>query len=235
MATVTKPNGTIIYEGPSLIDGSPIVAIVTGIRRKSQNVKTGDMLQTWILRSDIDPKTAANNGADVAICGTCPRRRDAKGKRRCYVTVGRAPLTVYKAYKRGRYSADGTTFDGRKLRLGAYGDPAAVPFDVWETALVGTVGHTGYTHQWHTADRRFATIVMASIDFSWQVRHAEMRGYRKFRVNNANDVGERESPRREIACPASVERGHVTNCDTCLACSGTSNPRRQFDVVINEH
>jgi hypothetical protein len=59
----------IIYEGPSLYDGAPIVVLVqTG----SSNRKTGDMVQTYILRSDIDPITASRTGKDSAICGTCP-------------------------------------------------------------------------------------------------------------------------------------------------------------------
>ena len=51
-----NPNGYIIYEGASLLDGKPIVAIaLTG---KSTNTKTGAMIQTFIIRSDIDPLTA---------------------------------------------------------------------------------------------------------------------------------------------------------------------------------
>ena len=36
----------IIYNGPSLLDGTPIIAIAI---RKSGNAKTGDMVQTYIL------------------------------------------------------------------------------------------------------------------------------------------------------------------------------------------
>lgn len=234
---MTKSNGAILYEGPSLIDGSPIVAIVTGLASKSANPKTGDMLQTWILRTDVDPKAASENGQDSAICGTCPMRRNVEtGKRRCYVPTWQAPLSVWKAYKRGAYAPIDTILEGRKLRLGSYGDPGAVPFEVWESALRGTVGHTGYTHAWKekNADPRFATILMASVDFPWQAQYAEARRYRYFRVATPGDAPANNT-RREIACPASKERGHVTDCATCLACSGTSNPKRQFNVVINEH
>ena len=42
-----KPKGYIIYEGASLIDGKPIVEIAI---LSSKNVKTGNMIQTYILR-----------------------------------------------------------------------------------------------------------------------------------------------------------------------------------------
>jgi hypothetical protein len=42
---MTKPNGAILYRGPSLLDGAPIVAIVTGLASTSANAKTGAMLQ----------------------------------------------------------------------------------------------------------------------------------------------------------------------------------------------
>ena len=51
-------NGVILYEGPSLLDGEPIVAILTGLRSSSCNRKTGAMLQTWIMRADVSPAEA---------------------------------------------------------------------------------------------------------------------------------------------------------------------------------
>ena len=46
----TKPNGAILYCGPSLLDGSPIIVVITGLSGRSTNTKTGKMAQTWILR-----------------------------------------------------------------------------------------------------------------------------------------------------------------------------------------
>src|SRR5271154_1354735 len=97
-----KPNGVILYQGPSLIDGAPIVAIA--IAGKSSNRKTGNMVQTYILRSDLEPTAAIKQGLDVSICGDCRHRGDGTGKgRTCYVNVGQGPLGVYRAFKRGRY------------------------------------------------------------------------------------------------------------------------------------
>ena len=44
-AKPSTPNGAIIYRGPSMLDGSPIVAILTGIDKPSHNPKTGPMAQ----------------------------------------------------------------------------------------------------------------------------------------------------------------------------------------------
>jgi hypothetical protein len=56
------PNGYILYQGPSAIDGKPIVVIATGFASKSNNGKTGDMIQTWIIRQDIAPHLAVKSG-----------------------------------------------------------------------------------------------------------------------------------------------------------------------------
>jgi hypothetical protein len=48
-------NGIVIYRGPSILDGSPIVVIATGLGSGSSNRKTGALVQTWILRDDVSP------------------------------------------------------------------------------------------------------------------------------------------------------------------------------------
>jgi hypothetical protein len=151
-------NGAIVWDGPSRIDGSPIMAIITGLRTASANPKTGDMLQTWILRSDMHPLDAIKAGSDYAICGSCIHRGtyDEFGNpidpRTCYVN----PFSfgsVFKGFKRGIYPrvAPATLrpyLAGKPIRFGSYGDPAAVPARVWRSLRDGASGHTGYTHQW---------------------------------------------------------------------------------------
>src|SRR4051794_34520074 len=102
------PNGYVIYRGPSEIDEQPIVAIATGFQKKSKNRKTGpDLIQVWILREDINPVEAILDGADISICGLCPLRGiPEEGKirdRKCYVPVWRAPLSIWRCFKRGSY------------------------------------------------------------------------------------------------------------------------------------
>ena len=89
-----KPLGYVLHKGPSPIDGRPIVVILT---LRTSNRKTGQMCQVWILREDVDPVHAIRTGDDYTICGSCPHRKQADGSRSCYVNVGQAPLSVWKA------------------------------------------------------------------------------------------------------------------------------------------
>ena len=65
-------NGFIIYDGPSVLDGQPIIAVAT---LKTSNAKTGNMIQTWIMRRDIEPHLAIKSGDDSSVCGGCVQRR----------------------------------------------------------------------------------------------------------------------------------------------------------------
>ena len=66
--------GVILYEGPSMIDGAPIVVIANRIDTDSNNAKTGAMVQTFIMRQDIAPHEATKTGDDASICGDCTHR-----------------------------------------------------------------------------------------------------------------------------------------------------------------
>jgi hypothetical protein len=229
----------VFYRGPSAIDGQPIVAIATGLQRASKNSKTGGgLVQTWILRADQTPVEAIHSGADASICGTCPHRGtivDGRNVgRSCYVTVFQAPLVVFKTFKAGKYpevtpSDAAALLDGRMVRLGAYGDPAAVPFEVWQAMLARVDGVTGYTHQWRTAPA-YKAYCMASCDSSADHAEAKAAGWRTFRVRTADDTLQP----REIVCPASKEAGAKTSCDLCKACGGFS-ARAKADIAILAH
>lgn len=215
----------IIYTGPSRLDGSPIVAILTGLDKPSGNEKTGDMPQLWILPdAGEDPFAAKKSGGDAAVCGDCPLRDG-----RCYVSLLRGPLAIYRAYKAGKYS-DGrhltaeqiraacTTELGRRrsIRLGAYGDPAALPLPVVQRLVSASPVHTGYTHQW----RRFPELrpyVMASCDTVADYEEARAQGWRCFRVASAPA---RELQPGEVWCPAAPEGGASRTCAECGLCRG---------------
>lgn len=227
-----NPLPAILWQGPSQIDGAPIMLVATD---NSKNSKTGaGLIQTWILRTDVAPLTAIHTGQDESICGDCPLRGTIENGRNvhraCYVLVHNAPRSIYAAYTRGRYAtltrADARqVLAGRLVRLGAYGDPAAVPVAVWDSILRDVAGHTGYTHQWQrfSAIRRYA---MASVETIEQREHAHRRGFRTFRVGFGRD-------RNEARCPASHEAGRKLTCDQCLACDGASN--RRGSIVIQPH
>jgi hypothetical protein len=216
-----NPNGFVLYEGPSMLDGQPIVVIATGFKGGSANIKTGRMIQTWILRSDVHPVVALE-GDDRSICGDCPHRRQESGKRSCYVQVGKAPAAVWRCYQRGGYaplpSADLLT--GRTLRLGSYGDPAAVPADVWLPLVAACDGHSGYTHQWREPIGAWAKgILQASCDGMADYIEATAHGWGTFHVVPKGTA----LPKGVAHCAASKERGAKTTCAACLLCSGTAN------------
>lgn len=227
----------IVYEGPSLYDGNPIVVLVqTG----STNRKTGDMVQTYILRSDIDPITASRTGQDSAICGTCPHMgkphdgETGQAKdRTCYVTLAHGPLGKYKAYKAGRYEtvtghkAIRALGLGRMVRLGTYGDPACVPNYIWESLISAAEGHTAYTHG---AVNPMPESIMTSADSAMQAQQAWGRGERTFRVISGLDSLIKG---KEVLCPASEEAGKRTTCESCKLCAGSSVKGKSVAIVAH--
>jgi hypothetical protein len=241
-----KANGVILYEGPSKLDGSPIVVIATGIRNKSANEKTGAMVQTYIIRSDMAPIDAIAQGKDDAICGGCTHRASSAGyredgsvfykERSCYVNIGQGPRSVYDGFIRGIYPKANAfqaaeLLAGKMVRLGTYGDPAAAPIAIWTLAVSKAAGWTGYTHQWRTVTAAWSKLVMASADTESDMTEAHAMGYRTFRVTaNAHE----NIKGLEAICPASDEKGNTTNCATCKACMGTSG-KAKVSIQIAAH
>lgn len=222
--------GWQIWQGPSELDGQPIVAIAT---RFSGNDKTGqdgsyyaerNMIQTWILRSDMSPAAASKCDADVSVCGDCPMRKGG-----CYVNIAKAPGQVWRAWKRGRYEStlDAGEIAHRAMRVGSYGDPTAVPFEVFEQVL--TPGWTGYTHQWRKCDQRWQQYLMASVESAAEMHEAQAAGWRTFRVRL-----ETESPiAGEINCPSAATDGKA-KCIDCQLCDGTAGKAR-LSICIPVH
>ena len=94
-------NGLILFEGLRPLTGQKIVCILTGLKSKTSNEKTGDMIQSWILLQDEKPNEAHKNGLNRGVCGDCPHSGNRQNS--CYVKWFQAPLQVWKAYKAGRY------------------------------------------------------------------------------------------------------------------------------------
>ena len=216
-----RPKGIILYEGPSMFDGKKIIVIANTFGNSNNNRKTGKMIQTWILRADIDPILAAKNGEDYSICGNC-KHRDFNS---CYVNKGFGPRNVYYAYLRGTYVPFTDDyiqyFKGYYIRIGSYGDPAAVPIEVWDNIYNITNGQTSYTHQWQLKKyQKFKKYCMTSVDTVAEYRQAIDLGWRTFRIRTSvNDT----IFHTEFICPASNENNHKKTCITCGACCGGSN------------
>lgn len=229
------PNGVILYEGKSRIDGKPIVAILTGFKDGS-NQKTGKMLQVWIMRSDIHPHDAKENGEDFSICGDCTHRKNLW--KTCYVNVMRGPIGVYHRYKKGVYPKVNKKhlelFKDKTIRWGAYGDPCAIPLRIIKKYTNISRGCTGYTQQWNTnKNNGYKYYLMASVKsglgyYDWYYK-AQNRGWRTFRTTTLDDNVVMDN---ESICFASKEGGQVTNCLNCLSCNGLSSIDNKNKVVL---
>ena len=172
--------------------------------------------------------TTSSPTSPSASCSTASARSPRSPRRQ-------APRNVWQSYHRGIYpiatpSEAADLFDGLRVRLGAYGDPAAVPFDVWSVVLARCDAMTGYTHQWRACDARFARYVMASCDNAADYQDAKALGYRTFRVRAAGET----LNAREVICPASKEAGVKTNCAACVACGG-HGAKAKADIAIFAH
>jgi hypothetical protein len=224
-----KPSGYIIYRGPSLLDGKPIVVVAI---TKSSNRKTGNMVQTYILVDNGElPIANYQSLADSSICGDCKHRRGLGGA--CYVNVGQGPTQVLKGvlrniYPKNKYAAS-RECAGRNVRLGTYGDPAAVPADVWRLLLAGAEGHTGYTHQWASGKAEHVREwCMASADSEQEREEARAQGWRTFRVRTAQE----SVLKGEFVCPASDEGNKRVHCSDCLACDGGTKVQKGSPCII---
>jgi hypothetical protein len=228
--------GFILWEGASLYDGKPIVVIAT---MESGNVKTGDMVQTWILRQDINPIEASRTGEDKSICGDCPHMGKpsdkAKGwavKRSCYVNLLHGPLGIWKTYQAGKYPKVNPFLlselcRDRMVRIGSYGDPSAAPLNGWKELVRHAKGWTAYTH---ASRNPLPDMLMTSADNIGQAQAAWERGERTFRVVSAvTDL----IKGKEALCPASKEAGQRSTCEACKLCNGALSKAKSIAIVAH--
>lgn len=228
---MAKPKGIIVFEGKSQLDGKPIVAIATGIKDKTSNEKIGNMIPIWIMRKDINPVLAVKFGDDISVCPD-----DCKHKHfgSCYVNIFQAPSRIYEAYHRGTYEKLNDDnikyFEGRNIRLGAYGDPTAIPLDIWDKICSVSSGYTAYTHNWRKKQfQDYKKYCMASVEMDKEYLKAISMGWRTFRAR----VESEKVSKKEFICPASKEGKKVTSCSKCKACSGTSGKGKCPTIIVH--
>ncbi len=215
------PPGYILWEGASLLTGGPIVVVAT---LRTENRKTGPMVQTWILCRDVAPHIAVKTGQAVDVCGSCALIGTV-----CYVLTFQAPLNVWKGYHTGRYPKITTLngIRGRLVRFGAYGDPLAAPLRVWQYLADISRGYTGYTHQWtRKGAHPYRRLMMASTETEGDTRLAQSLGWRTFRVR----IPGSHSLQSETVCPTDTHTG--VDCASCLLCNPS---RRAKSIVIDAH
>lgn len=230
----------VFYRGPSMLDGGPILGIV---KFGSNNKKTGDMSQTYIIPDvGVKPNETLHDGSDASVCGGCPMRyeydddgKHIPGTRGCYVVMFRGPNSMWK-YHRNKPVITPQEFgvmveaSGSPLRLGAYGEPVAIPMEFWEPAINATIknktGFTGYSHQWSNPQfQMWSEFLMASIHSTSEIRKASKLGWRYFRSSTDGHVD------GEVRCPA-PDKG--VQCIDCQLCQGMTKPGAK-SVYIDIH
>lgn len=218
------PTSVTAWEGPSSLTGDRIRLVITGLVKPSSNPKTGAVAQAYILVSNRHPLDILGTKKERAICGDCPLSHNNSGA--CYVH-GRMLTNFRKEFPAVPLGTVAEYLNGKGLRLGAYGDPTAVPFEVWQQLLTGARFHTGYTHLWRSADDRFKKILMASVESEADATIAQALGWRTFRVR---PLSKPAPMKNEIVCPS--ESSGLT-CIECKLCSGAH--RGAKNIVITAH
>ena len=203
----------LLYKGPSAINGEPIVCIATGTHNPSKNKKTGAMVQIWILHAKYFPTIAVKKGEDEAICGDCKHRNKS-----CYVNVFQAPTNIWRSYIKGLYKKTKVpqAVKNRFVRIGAYGDMAALPEEINNKLVQYSKGHTAYTHQWKLPEAQYLKeIAVASVDSINEYRQAKKLGWQTFRIYKDSD-----QLITEQRCIAQIIEN--TQCLDCLKCNGNN-------------
>ena len=152
-------------------------------------------------------------------------------RRPCYVRLEQAPTGIYKLYKKGGYPVVSTReavdyVRRRDLRVGAYGDGAALPIGVIRPLVDAADVVTNYTHAAGYAPGRadrLAGFTMASCESVAQAKEYQSRGLRTFRVSP--NFQEKNGVRRvvdllpgEIQCIKTLNKS--VQCIKCKLCDG---------------
>jgi hypothetical protein len=220
-------NGYLLHE--TISNGEKVAIIATGIKRITDNRKTGNMIQIWIILADQNPVASVQSGLDAStICQGCPF---ASGNG-CYVNVGQAPLAVWKAYKKGSYPKlspkdYNQVFNGRKVRFGAYGNPTLIPLSMVKSIASVSDGWTGYFHNWRELGmnkaKAYNQYFMASTESESSYELANTQGLRVFHASI-------KKPVNTVECLSDT---HNIACADCQLCQGWN--KRAKNVWINPH
>ena len=198
----TVKGSAIFYEN------SRMRAVITGLDRPSDNVKTGRMGQTFMLKKQYPARDVKGAG-----CKGCPVWKE------CYVNCSQAPSAVHRTAEADRYAFMGAEERERlsdiPLRIGSAGEPTSVPYGVWKKLLKLTPNWTGYTHKWRLPKfQNFKEFCMASVHSVEEAEEAWAMGWRTFRAGGID-----EPAKGEIECPNSTKG---IQCADCALCKGSA-------------
>jgi hypothetical protein len=217
-------------------DISPVSAIATG----ADSAICGDCKMRGRVVS-LDTATHIAWGLDTSRRRALLRRIESARdhgestlniERACYVRTEQAPTVIFKAYCAGSYPnvtprAAADRVRGGELRIGAYGDSAALPIRAVRPLADAADVLTNYTHGAGYVPgraKRLANFTMASADTPGQALAYQEQGFRTFRVSPNHT--QRDDGTRLVAdllpgerqCPKTLDK-RVT-CIDCGLCDG---------------
>ncbi len=222
----------VLYKGISLLDNeTPIMVVMSGFTKDSTNIKTGGLVQLYILPIHETPKDTYFSGS-YAVCGDCKYN----GNNGCYVrwsnlgSIWKAaknqaaiPMTLSKEFLRGL-----------RVRVGAAGDPAAVPSSVWAELLSTCENFTGYTHQWkHPRFKPLQDFFMASVDNARENEEAIALGFSTFFVTDNEEQAQNEGIRCLASAGETDTYGLPMTCSNCMLCNGKSQKQKTITEVLH--
>lgn len=207
------------------------------------NPKTGPMIQSWILPTDVSPYLAVKQeNGDEACCGYCPLKPlhvSSLVQKSCYVArrAFQAPNSIWKKYNNKKIQLrefkNVIKLLPKPIRYGSYGDIAMIPQNDFESIhsyicnYLNTKTHTAYTHQHAHAfaywTRRYA---MASVENIYDARLFRAFGWRTFRIGDNPDQD-------EIWCPNLTNNIQCIKCGLCNGKKNASDNRKS--IVIKAH
>ena len=254
----SKARGLLVYRGPSTMPGlSKKTPVIGAVSFYCSNLKVGDEFQTWHFNAKVHPIEARRgHTSDACVCGeganACPfvaAPGDTVGA--CY-PAGRTLNGIWSSIQRGNYpelaelaaelrlpveatlAVVGSVPDG--VRLGAYGDPVAMPAAIAQHLTRSAQERQGFTHQWRQVSRSaWPRLVMASCELPEQVGQAAALGWRTYTAFPPELT--RQEARRAIinasgkaarlilaGCPATYAEG--IDCAGCpIQCNGVERGR----------
>jgi hypothetical protein len=206
----------------SRFDRKPITVLLNGFLRPSENKKTGPMVQVYITPTGKHPVEVQRDAlASRSICSNCPQLPATGGG--CYVSpysLLSLPQSIENAQPLQSTPSSPPLLSPlrdllryRPVRIGTWGDPAAVAARIMLAIAMSAKMRTGYTHFPEKADH-LRGYVQASCDTLHQARKAWCAGWKTFRVVHASSISELRKQRieGEIICP------HHTKGIQCIAC-----------------
>jgi len=183
----------------------------------SSNVKTGAMIQTWIMNKED------NEGA---FCEDCTSIK------LCYVFQGKS--SIQKKLARDGYEEVSIDLSKKRVRVGTYGDPSLVPLHVWKEELK-IKKHTGYTHAWRLPHvQEYKDFLLASVEDLESYHLAKQLGWKVF--YNLLDVYLEDVTLEQVKAETNMieclNSTHELTCYDCMLCDGAKGGK---DIFIHPH